>query len=178
MFSSLQKFKLQFWSLDIIFAIVIFGIVLTILLFIWLNVNSNLSASYSNTNIILQTQNHQLSQDLLTPGIPNNWPNSVNTTNISTWNGITIGLSSSQRSINFSLQKLYTFIAMVNYNYSYTKQILGLSYNYYILITGPSFNLSIGENPQTHGATIVNIETSSIFINTQTAVMKTIVWSN
>lgn len=173
-----KKFRLQFWSMDIVFAIVIFGIVLTIILFIWFSVNTNLSSSYSNTNIVLQMQNHMLSQSLLTPGVPNNWPSFINTTNALTWNGMTIGLAYSQRNINFSVSKIYTLMAMANYNYSYTKQIFGLSYNYYIVITGSSMNVSIGENPQTNGATTVNIEKTNIFIQGTLATMKTIVWTN
>ncbi len=173
-----KNIKLQFWSLDIVFAVIIFGIVLTIMFYIWFNINSNLSAAYTNKNIILQTQNHQVSQNLLTAGIPNNWEMQINTTNTLTWGGITIGLSSSQKNINFSILKIYALMAMVNYNYSYAQQILGLSYNYYITITSSSLNLSIGKNPKLNGAKTINIETKSIFIDGQTATLKTIIWSS
>ncbi len=177
-FMIFKKLKMQFWSLDIVFAIVIFGIVLTILLYIWFSVNSNLTAAYSNLNMILQTQNYQLSQNLLTPGVPNTWQSSINTTNALTWNGITIGLATSQRNINFSVSKIYALMAMANYNYSYTKQILGLSYNYYIVITGASLNLSIGKNPKLNNALTINIEQKSIFIEGTPATLKTIVWTD
>ena len=41
-----KNMKMQFWSFDVIFAIVIFSVAITILAFTWYDINNQLSLAY------------------------------------------------------------------------------------------------------------------------------------
>ncbi len=173
--------KAQFWSFDVIFAIVIFSIAITILAFTWYQINSQLSIAYGNGATVMQLQASSLASTLLSPGSPSNWNSYVNTTNQSTWSDIGIGIGSNTSSIDSN--KLYTLMSMSNYNYQATKQALGIGFDYYITITsqtssGGALNISIGENPGTHNALTVYVEKRSSYID-GTPVQVTIeLWTN
>ncbi len=168
----------QFWSFDVIFAIIIFITALTILGFVWYNVNNQLSLGYGSGAVIAQLQAHSLAQTLLSLGYPTNWQSVVNSTNTLTWSNVSIGLGSAGIAGNLSSSKLYTFMAMANKNYQATKTQLGIGYDYYVIITGPSINITIGSNPNLNNALTVYVEKRSAFLNGIPVTMQVLLWSN
>ena len=175
--------KAQFWSFDVIFAVVIFSFAVTILALTWFNISNQLSVSYGNGAGIMQLQLQSLTQNLFSPGTPVNWQSSINATNVNTWSGITVGLESSQGSTTLSSNKVYTLLSMANYNYPATKQALGIGYDYYIRITsnsnvGSGINLTIGKNPSNNGALTVYINRGSAVMNGVPVNLQVIVWTN
>lgn len=173
-----QVLKAQFWSIDVIFAVIIFSIALTILGFTWYNVNNQLALAYGSGAIIAQLQVHTLAQNLLSPGSPPGWIGMVNTTNTVTWANVSIGLSQAPSSSNISISKLYTFISMSNNNYQATKQELGVGYDYYITIVGGQFNITAGSNPATNGALTVYVERRNAILSGTPVTLTVIVWTN
>ncbi len=170
--------KAQFWSLDIVFAIVIFSVALTILAYTWLNVNTNLSLSYGNANFIMQTQAQIVARNILTPGYPSNWQSIVNTTNPSTWIGVSAGLSVSEGSTELSIAKIYSLQSMAAYNYTQSEEALGASYNYYIAIDTSAYNITIGKNPLQNGAVTIVTTDEGAFINGVPARVAVYIWSS
>ena len=178
-----KSFKAQFWSFDVIFALVIFSVALTILTFTWYNINNQLSLAYGGGDTILQLQAKSLASGILSTGAPSNWQSIANTVNTVTWRNISIGLASAPLSSNLSSSKLYAMISMENYNYPATKQLLGMAFDYYIMITsnpttGAGLNITIGSNPQTNGARTTYVERRSAFINGVPVSIKIIAWTN
>jgi hypothetical protein len=148
----MKTFKAQFWSFDVIFAVIIFSFAITILAFTWFNVNSQLSLGYSNGATIMQQELQSMSQSLLAPGVPSSWQGTIDTTNSLTWGGVYVGIAQNQSSVALSPQKVYALLSMSNTNYQATKQVLGVGYNYYITIKssptiGSGINISMGSNP-------------------------------
>lgn len=170
--------KAQFWSIDVIFAIVIFAVAITILSFTWFNVNTQLSVAVGSGAVIAQLQAHTLADNIFSTGTPSSWQSVVNTTNASTWKNVSIGLGSAPGSTNISAGKLYTFIAMANYNYQATKQKLGVGYEYEIIINGSAINIKIGRNPLTNGAQSTFVERRSAFIGGNPVNIEVLVWTN
>ncbi len=164
-----MKIKLQFWSIDFIFAIVIFGAMISILFYAWFNLNTEMSSSFNN-NQVMQIQAEGMVSKLFSTGNPSNWYSYINTTNPATWQYSQIGLISNGSEI--SMQKVFTLMAMSNSNYTVSKQVLGISYNYYIQLYNNQFNLSFGVNPKTNSS--VNIYTSerTVLVNGNPAVIK------
>jgi len=159
---NLSNLKAQFWSFDVIFAISIFGFSITILAYTWYNINTQLSIGYANNGGIMQLQLQTLSQQLLSPGSPENWYSGISVTNTLTWSGASVGLAQSQGSYAISPSRLYAFLSMSNYNYKATKQNLGVGYDYYIRVVsapniGAGLNLSIGKNPLTNNASTIYV---------------------
>ena len=173
----MRNYKGQFWSIDLIFAIVIFAVALTILAFTWSEINSQLSLAYGSGSTLMQLQAQTLAQVLVSTGAPSNWPNLVNTSNPLTWSNVSIGLAASQGSTSMSASKIYTFMAMSNSNYQATKSLLGLAYDYYINIEGQSFNITIGSSPTAGKALTTYVQKKNIFINGQPATMVVQVWT-
>ena len=164
-----MKTKLQFWSIDFIFAIVIFGIVITILFYTWFNLNTQMSSSFNN-NQVMQIQGQSLVSKLLSKGSPSNWFSYINTTKPATWQYTQIGLISNGSDI--SSEKVFTLMAMSNNNYTVSKQVLGISFNYYIQIYNNQFNLSFGMNPHGTSATDIYATEKNIVINNNSAILK------
>lgn len=173
-----KNVKGQFWSIDVIFAIVIFAVAMTILAFTWYNVNNQLSLSVGSGAIIAQLQAHTLATTLFSTGSPASWQGIVNTSNTSTWKGVSIGLASSAGDTNLSTGKIYTFLAMASQNYQATKQKLGVGYDYYIIIKGGSINLAIGKNPAPNHALSVFVEKRSAFMGGNPVNVAVLVWTN
>jgi hypothetical protein len=178
-----KSFKAQFWSFDVVFALVIFGVALTVLTYTWYNINNQLSLAYGGGDTILQMQVKSLASSILSTGAPSNWQSITNTVNTMTWRNISIGLASAPLSSNLSSSKLYTMASMANYNYQATKQPLGMAFDYYITITsnpsvGAGLNISIGKNPQTNGALTTYVERRSAFINGIPVSIEIIAWTN
>jgi hypothetical protein len=128
--------KAQFWSFDVIFAMVIFTIALTILGFTWYSVNNQLSLTYGSGSILAQLQTHTLAQNIMSTGYPTSWYSIVNTTNSLTWSNVSVGLALAPTSSNLSISKIYALSAMTSNNYQATKQELGVGYDYYVTIIG------------------------------------------
>lgn len=178
-----MNFKAQFWSFDVIFAVVIFSFAITILAFTWFNINNQLSLGYSNGSGIMQLQLQSLSQNLLTPGLPSNWQSTVDTSNSATWTGVSIGLMQSQGSYALSQSKVYALASMANANYPATKQALGLGFDYYITIksnsdVGPGINISIGSNPFSNGALTIYVNNAAATMDGVPVTVMTVLWTN
>jgi hypothetical protein len=174
--------KAQFWSFDVIFAVVIFSIAITILAFTWYNINNQLSLAYGNSATIMQLQSLSFAGTLLSPGSPPNWDSDVNTTNINTWNFTSIGIGSANGT-GISSKKLYTLMSMANYNYQATKQPLGIDFDYYITVTGTSsnggsLNATIGISPSKGHALTVYVEKRSSFIDGNPVQIVIYLWTN
>ncbi len=176
-----KTFKAQFWSFDIIFAIVIFTVAMTILAYTWYNIDNQLALSYGSGTETMQFETQVLTERMLTPGTPADWNALVNTSNVSTWKDISIGLTTSSNSSTISPSKVYTLMAMANYNnsdYQATKSVMGIGYDYYITITGKDVNIRIGENPATHNALTTYVYKARTVFGTEPVLMKVIVWTN
>jgi hypothetical protein len=172
------NYKGQFWSFDIIFAIVIFGVAITVLTYTWFNISTQLAISYGGSGSLLQLQAQALSTNLLSTGSPSDWQSLVAINNVSSWSSVSIGIASAQKSTAISPSKLYAFIDMANTNYSSTKQLLGIGYDYYITITGGSYNITIGQNPSAHQALTVYVVTSGSSIGSTPVIVRTMLWTN
>ncbi|ASI13512.1 hypothetical protein Mia14_0176 [Candidatus Mancarchaeum acidiphilum] len=173
----MKNAKAQFWSIDVIFSIVIFTVALTLLAYTWYNINNQLALSYSDGSTVMSIQAFTMSGTLMTPGYPINWQDDVNLSDNANWNEISIGLLKNG-SDQISNSKLYTFIAMANSNYQATKTSLGASYNYYIVIRGSGINIKIGRNPALYNATSVVRQTSSAMLNNMQVSVIVETWTN
>lgn len=172
--------RAQFWSFDIIFAIVIFSVALTLLTYTWYNINSQLSLAYGNGATVMQIEQQSLASTLLTPGSPSYWNSEINTSNASTWTGISVGLANNPDSGILSPAKVYALMAMASTTtgYQQTKQVLGIGYDYYIVIKGGSLNITIGENPNTNGALTTYTSTSRAFLGGVPVAVQVDVWTS
>jgi hypothetical protein len=178
-----KSFKAQFWSFDVVFALVIFSAALTVLAFTWYNINNQLSLAYGSGDTVMQLQVKALAGGVLSTGAPSNWQSIVNTVNTATWSNISIGLASAPLSSNLSSSKLYAMLSMANYNYQATKQPLGIAFDYYITITsnpatGAGLNISIGRNPQTGNALTTYVERRSAYLNGVPVSIRVMAWTN
>ncbi len=180
--TSSRSFRAQFWSFDLIFAVVIFSFAVTILAYSWFNINNQLASSYSPTYIMLQLQEQALSQSLMSPGAPANWQSTVNTLSTTSWTGVSVGIAASALNSSLSASKLYTFMSMANYNYQASKTPLGVAFDYYITVvsTGSAnaVSISIGSNPSTNGALAVYAQKMSATLNGIPVVVTVNVWTN
>jgi hypothetical protein len=172
------KFKAQFWSFDLVFAMIIFMAAITILAITWLNISNQLSVSNGGIATLMQLQAQQIGKNLVSQGNPGNWDSVVNSSLPSTYSNIAAGLASSQGSSSLSSQKLYTLLSMVNNNYSEAGLTFGATYDYYIIINGGPFNITMGRNPITNGAVTTFISTRSAFINGIPVIIKVYLWSS
>ena len=173
-----RNMKAQFWSFDVVFAIIIFSIAITILAFTWYNINNQLALGYGSGSVLAQLQAHELAQMLMSPGSPSSWQSGVNTTNTATWANVSVGLSSAPGSENLSTSKLYALSSMAGYNYQATKQSLGVAYDYYIIIAGGAINMTIGSNPSANGALSVYVEKRNAFLDGTPVTITVLVWTN
>ncbi len=173
--------KAQFWSFDVIFAMIIFSFAIIILAYVWFSVNNQLSLTSSSGTEIIQVQANRLGQQLLSPGNPSNWETQINISNPATWNNIvSIGIGVGNNTDVLSQEKVMALSAMTaNYiSYQSTKQLLGISYDYYVSIKGNGFNIPIGFKPNTNNATDINILNEPVIIGNESAVMQVYVWTN
>ena len=178
-----MRFKAQFWSFDVIFAVIIFSFAITILAFTWFNISNQLSPGFGNGSGIMQMQLQTLTQNLLSPGVPANWQGNINITNSLTWGSIGIGLGAGQGSTTISSGKVYTLLSMANSNYQATKQAIGVGFDYYINIKSAQFqgsgiNVSIGRSPFNGGALTVNVSDRNAVMNGVPVSIRTILWTN
>lgn len=172
--------KAQFWSIDMVFAIVIFTGAIILLSLIWSSVNGQFSTSYGYSIGIMQLQLSNLLQRLQTPGSPSNWNSMVSVNTIGTWSNVSVGLESSNGGGALSRNKLLALMAMANANYQSTKQCLGVGYDYYITLSSlGQYNISIGSNPFLQNATAIQTATMPVVLdNGESGQMRVIVWTN
>lgn len=159
--------KAQFWSFDVIFAIIIFSFAITILAYTWFNLSSQLAINSGNGSGIMQLQLQSLSRNLLSQGIPSNWQSVVNSTDPSTWGGISAGLAQANGGYSISSDKVYSLLSMSNSNYQASKQAIGTGFDYYITITSTQedgVNIMIGRNP-------LNMNPLTVYVNREYATM-------
>jgi hypothetical protein len=173
-----NSFKGQFWSFDMVFAMVVFMAAITILASTWLSISNQLALSSSGIIELMQLQVQQVSQNLVSAGTPVNWQSIVNTSQPSTFSDVSPGLAASVGSSSISSAKLYTLISMVNKNYSAAGLSFGATYDYYINLAGGSINVSIGKNPLTNGAVTTFVSTRSAFMNGVPITIKVYIWSS
>ncbi|MGC8662267.1 MAG: hypothetical protein ACP5RT_00560 [Candidatus Micrarchaeia archaeon] len=167
--------KLQFWSFDVIFAMIIFSFAITILAFVWYSVSNQFALSYGYSASSMQIQAQALANRLLTPGEPSYWSSVIVANNSSTWSNISIGLEGSE---GLSLEKLAALEGISNYNYQATKQLLDVGYDYYIIIKYQGLSYGIGLNPNTAKALSIYVVNKPVIINGVAASMQVMVFSN
>lgn len=173
--------KLQIWSMDLIFAVVIFSFTLAILGVAWLHISNGLSTTYSNSDTTAYLQASTMSDVLLSTGTPADWQNVVNTANIPTWRGIAPGLEISAGQPEISTAKLYALMSMASYNYTATKSLFGIGNNYYIVITSPGpglANITIGQNPLAENASTILLSRRAAVLNGNPVWVDVELWSN
>ncbi len=170
--------KLQFWSMDMIFAIVIFSIAILLLTYAWFSISQQFSITYTNTLSNMQTNAQQLSNRLVTTGSPASWYYSMDPSNLSTWTNMSIGFAEINGSA-LSSAKIAKLEAASQVNYQASKQLLGVNYNYYIQIYSPQlYNYTIGLNPSLYNATTVVVSSTPIIMdNGVPATLKVILWT-
>jgi len=171
--------KAQFWSFDVIFAMVVFSSALFLLSFVWLGVSNQYATSYGMGTQIMQAQLQGLQVRILAQGTPTNWNSVVNVTKLSTWANISIGLGSGTGQL--SLSKISTLMAMSNYNattYQATKALLGVGYDYYVLINSTNIKLSLGLSPYNYNPYTIVVAKQSATLNGMPVTMQIILWTN
>ncbi len=173
----MDNFRAQFWSFDALFAMIIFLAAITILAIAWLDISNQLSLATGGTSYIMQLQSEAVAQNLMSTGSPADWQSAVNTSSVSTWGDIGIGLAQSQGSPSLSAAKMYALMSMVDYNYSMAGQDLGTSFNYYIIINSSTLNITMGRSPLTGNSVTTYISRKSAFINGEAAQITVMVWS-
>jgi hypothetical protein len=172
--------KAQFWSFDIVFAIVIFGIALVLLTFVWTSISNQYSLSYGMGSANLQAQLQSLQNRLLGTGTPSNWNSAVNVSNTLTWSNVSIGLGTGNGTA-LSQGKVMTFLAMSGHNataYQATKPLLGVGYEYYIVLYGSNMTMSLGMSPYRTTPTEMQVATQSATLNGAPVTIRIMVWTN
>ncbi len=167
----------QFWSFDIIFAIVIFSFSITVIVVTWYGINNQLAIASGGGASLLQLQASVLAQRIFEPGYPGNWQGVVNVTNTITWSNVSVGLAGSTLNSTLSSSKVYALAAMSNYDYGATKQMLGISYDYFIIIKGQTINITIGSNPATNNAVTIAVQDRNGVMNGIPVKVSTYLWT-
>jgi hypothetical protein len=169
--------KAQFWSFDVIFAMVIFSFAILILGYVWFNINNQFSLAYGYGMESMQAELASIQNNLLSAGNPPDWNSLISANNTLTWQNISVGIGTGTGS-TLSAQKIESLVAMSNYNYQATKAMLGISYDYYITITGKGLYIPIGLNPAQMSATSVQVANKGVVLNGQPVQVKIYVWTN
>jgi hypothetical protein len=172
--------KAQFWSFDAIFAIVVFGSALMLITFVWLGVSSQFSLSFPLGTQLMQAQVQSLQNRIVSQGTPASWYVSVNALDTSTWNNISVGLGTGVNG-QLSPTKIMAFLAMSSGSsatYQATKQLLGVSYDYYIVINATNYTISLGLPPYKMNPYAVVVGRQSATLNGVPVAMQVILWTN
>ncbi len=172
--------KAQFWSFDAIFALILFLSVIIIMSYVWSTMNSQLSVASGSGPSDMQAQAQTLAVALASQGYPENWYSGLNLTTPSSWGNITIGIGTGQGS-NLDYRKIVAFIGMSSYSYSTyeaSKSLLGISYDYYVVINNGDMHITMGRNPENYSATSVQVVDRSVVLNGRPAQMQVELWSN
>lgn len=171
--------KAQFWSIDVIFGIVIFLTALILLVSTWDSISQQFSLAYGYGTGNMQAQLQSLQQRILFQGYPSNWNLVVNLSNVNTWANVSIGLGTGNNG-TLSTSKTLELMAMSGGNYQDTKSLLGVGYEYYIVISSPYFNnATIGLNPARFNATSVQVANRQVVMdNGDPANVRMMIWTN
>lgn len=180
--TSERSAKAQFWSFDLVFAIVIFGFAVTILAYTWFNIDSQLASAYSGSAEIMQMQTQGLSQSLMAAGTPSDWQVTTNTLDSQAWGNMSIGIASSPGG-SISGAKLAALSEMASSNYQATKLPLGIGFDYFISIANVpdsvnTVDVSIGMDPNAHGAISVYAQKIPATYGGIPVIVKVELWSN
>ena len=174
--------RAQIWSMDLIFAVVIFSFTVTVVGVAWLHISNGLSTSYSNTQGAMSMQAGAMSDILLSSGTPANWQGAITATNSLTWRGVSPGLVAAAGQEQISPAKLYALMSMASSNYTATKPLFGIGNDYYIVVTGPPgsgfANVTIGRNPLAANASTILVDRNSAVLNGNPVWVSVMVWSN
>jgi hypothetical protein len=172
--------KAQFWSFDAIFAMVIFSSALLIITFVWISVSNQFSLAYGMGLQTMQAQLQSLQAQIVTPGVPADWNAFVNVSNTITWKNLSIGLGTGSGS-SLSLSKIMTLMSMSGYSpasYQATKTLLGVGYDYYIVINGTSSTMTMGLPPYNLNPYAIQVARQSAVLNGVPVRVQVIVWTN
>ncbi len=172
--------RAQFWSFDVVFAIVIFGTAILLLTFVWNGISNQYALSYGMGSVNLQAQLQSLQNRILGPGTPSNWNSAVDVSNTLTWSNVSIGLGTGNGTA-LSQNKVMAFMAMSDYtpaNYQATKPLLGVGYEYYIVIYGNNMTVSFGVPPFKNKATATQVAMQSATLNGAPVRVQIMVWTN
>jgi hypothetical protein len=173
--------RAQFWSFDAIFAIVIFGVTITIMAFVWTGINSQFALTYGFGMTNMQAQLQGLQARIVSQGAPEEWNFIVDPTNTLTWTNMSVGLGTGNGTA-LSLNKMMTLMAMANHNstaYQTTKPLLGVGYDYYITIYYQgNLTVPIGLSPSGLSPTAIQVATQSATIGGVPVRMQILVWTN
>jgi hypothetical protein len=172
-----KRIKAQFWSFDLIFAMIISLFALVLLSFTWYNINSQLSLASGFGSGSLSMQAQAEGTQLLSQGRPVNWESVVDISNTLTWYNISIGIGNGTAG-GISMNKLSTLEAMASYDYQATKEAMGTGYDYYIVLQGNSTSMSIGMNPQASKATDIQVFSEPVVVEGVPENIKIYIWTN
>ncbi len=167
--------RAQFWSFDIIFAIVIFVFAIVLLTFVWLSISSEFSIANSGNLARMQIQLQSLSSSLLSTGTPPNWISEVDLQHAAGWENISVGLGNGTAD-SLSQSKINELSNMSADDYQATKPALGIAYDYNISFIGK--NIVIGSNPLTSNAVSVRTVSIPAVINGNVIVVRIELWTN
>lgn len=168
--------KAQFWSFDLIFAMILFSFTMVILVVVWSAINGQLSLSGGSNLQIMQLQAQGLAQRVLTAGSPANWNSQVSAGDASTWSNVSAGLTQSAGVL--SPAKVLALESMANANYQATKPLLGVGFDYFISITGSGTDIGIGLNPAAGSASTIQSVTETAALNGEPVTVTVELWTN
>jgi hypothetical protein len=170
--------KAQFWSFDIIFAVIIFVFAVVILTLIWINITDEFAISYGTNLARIQAQLQSLGIQLLSAGSPPNWNSVMSLGSSGTWENLSIGLGNGTVG-GLSQQKINAFYNMSATNYQASKPPLGVAYDYYITVAGSGVNtVAIGMNPAVTNVTSVQVTTLPAVLNGKPVQVQIQLWTN
>jgi hypothetical protein len=104
----------------------------------------------------------------------------VNISNTGSWSNVSIGLGTGSGS-QLSLAKIYTLAAMTNHNstsYQATKQLIGVGYDYYIVISTGNVTLAMGSYPFNKNPYAIQTATKSATLDGRPATVQIMIWTN
>lgn len=169
--------KAQFWSFDVIFAIVIFVFAIVILTYVWLSIAGQFSLANSGNLARLQSQLQSLSVSLLSQGSPTDWNQVVNLSSPGSWQNLSIGLGNGTVGA-LSQSKINRLGNLSAANYQAVKPALGVAYEYYITFAGAGNTIAIGMNPANANITTVQSLVIPAVINGNAIQVQLELWSN
>lgn len=162
-----------------VFAMVIFTVAIALLSIVWTSVVNQYATAYGGGVGDMQIQLNNLMQNIQLSGYPYNWNTAMAANSVASWPNSTIGLGTGAPG-QLSYSKIGSLEAMSNYDYQATKQLLGVGYDYYIVIYSlDGLNVTIGRNPFYNNATAIQAETLPVVLsNGQPATVEAMVWTN
>jgi hypothetical protein len=104
----------------------------------------------------------------------------VNVIDPNTWNNVSVGLGTGSGS-QLSQSKIMTLMAMASYStagYQSTKSLLGIGYDYYIVINATNYTISLGVPPFSYNPYAIIVSKQSAILNGMPATMQVMLWTN